>query len=84
MSWLERVALVLVFVGALLVAPPYIEQALAPEPAPAARRIDPVAPIWSWRCMASGRAIVAHQSDGGPWRVHCARAEILLAAEPEL
>lgn len=70
--FLEDFALVAFMVVALLIVPPHIQQQIAPDVAPAQAKEGPSpAPIWSKRCEALGRTMVAHQADGGPWVVHC-------------
>lgn len=58
----------------LLVAPTRIQDHLAPEPAaqasPRKAETSP-APIWSKRCTDQRSHVIAHQADGGPWKVEC-------------
>ena len=75
-EFLQRAAGVAFLVVVMLGLPDQLERRVAPEPAPRARHAEPwPAPVWSRRCAEQGRTYIAHQADGGPWRVPCTGAK---------
>ncbi len=76
---LPQSILVAMFVVTCMVAPGEIERMVAPAKVQLPRGAEAgQAPIWSKRCAAQGKTMVAHQADGGPWIVHCAGKTIRL------
>lgn len=45
-------------------------EAIKKEQRPRQAQVTP-APIYSKRCAARGLDFIAHQADGGGWKVHC-------------
>lgn len=71
-SLLEKAILTALVTLMFLYVPPAVQRMVAPEPVakPSIAEVSP-APIWSRRCEERGLTMVAHQADGGPWRVSC-------------
>lgn len=63
---------VAMFTIAFLTLPDQLERKVAPETLSLPRGAEASqAPIWSKRCAGQGLGMIAHQADGGPWKVAC-------------